>query len=82
MNASTKTSSVENLGKLVLKVADVRLEDVAMSHINGEEMLVILLGFTAGDVLGEKYLSYLLEIVERMRQQRIKPIRGHTFLTD
>jgi len=64
MNASTKTSSVENLGKLVLKVADVRLEDVAMSHINGEEMLVILLGFAAGDVLGEKCLSYLLEIVE------------------
>ena len=54
-----------NLGKLVLKVTNVQLEVVTLSHFDGEEVVVILLSFLAGGVLGEKCLSYLLEIVER-----------------
>ena len=33
-------------------------------------------------VLSEKRFGYLLEVVERMRQQRIEPIRGMPFKLD
>ena len=72
---------VGNLGELILEVIDVRLEDAALSYFNSEEVVVILLGFLAGDVLGEKRLSYLLKIIKRMRWQRVKPIRDHNFQT-
>jgi len=40
-------TTVENLGKLVMEVADVRLKAVVLSHFDGEEV-VILLAFPAG----------------------------------
>ena len=74
-------TTVRNLGEQVLKIADVRLEAVALSHFDNEEVVMILLRFPMGGVLGEKCLSYLLEIAERVQRQRVKPIRGHTFQT-
>ena len=55
-----------NLGELVLEVADVRLEAVSLSHFDGEEVVVILLGFSMRGILGEERLGYLFEIVEGM----------------
>ena len=45
-----------------------------MSYFDDEEVVIILLGLSARGILGEKCLGYLLEIVERMRGQRINPI--------
>jgi len=67
-------TAVGNLGELVMEVADVRLEAVTLSHFDGEEVVVILLGLPAGCILGEEHPCFLLEIVERMWQQRIKLI--------
>jgi len=55
-----------------------RIEIVALSHFDGEEVILILLGLPTGGILGEKHLDYLLEIVKRMRRQRIKPIWWRT----
>ena len=49
--------AVGNLGELVLKVADVRLEVVAIFHFDGEEVVVVLLGLSVGGVLGEKHFG-------------------------
>ena len=72
-------TAVGNLGELVLEEADVRLESVALSYFDGDEVVVIILGLPTGGVLGDECLCYLLEIVERTRWQRVKPIRDHTF---
>ena len=67
-------NAVENLDELVLKIADVRLKAVTLSHFDVKEVVVILLDFPTGDILGDEHLSYLLEIVERTWRQRIKSI--------
>ena len=58
-------TTVGGLGKLTLEVADVGLETVTMPHLDGEEMMVVLLGFSAGGVLYEKCFGYLLDVTER-----------------
>ena len=45
-----------------------------MPHLNGEEMMVVILTLLAGGVLSEEHLGYLLEIVERVRWQKVEPI--------
>ena len=60
-------TAVKNLGNLVLKIADVRLEAVTLSHFNGEVVVVFFLGLPAGgdwvrntsviSKLGSKYNS-------------------------
>jgi len=44
-------------------------------------MVVFLLSLLTRGVQNEKRLSYLLEIVERVRQQGVEPIQCHTFQT-
>ena len=58
MNASTGYifTAVGNLGKLVLKVANVELEVVTLSHFYEKEVVVIFLG-----------LSYHLQTMEQTR---------------
>ena len=58
-------TTVGNLGKPFLKVADVELEPVTLSHLDEEEVMIIFLGLLVGGVLGEERLDYLLETVER-----------------
>jgi len=84
MNAECKDifTAVENFGELILEVVNIQLEAVTLSHFDGEEVVVILLGLPAGGILGEEHLRYLLKIVKRIRRQRIKPIRGHIFQTE
>ena len=67
-------TAVGNFGQLDLEVANIRLEVVTMSHLDREEVMIVLFGFSVGGVLGEKYFSYLLEVVERMGWQRVKSI--------
>ena len=50
----------------------------ALPH-SDSEMVAILLGLPARGVLSEERFSYLLEVVERMGQQRVEPIRGYAF---
>ena len=70
-------TAVGHLGKLIL---EVRFETIIRSHLESG-VVVVFLSLSVGGVLGEKCLSYLLKIVERMCRQRVKPIRGHTFQT-
>ena len=43
--------------------------------------MAVLFCLMVGGILSEERLGYLLEIVERARQQRVEPIRRHTFQT-
>ena len=53
-----------NFGQLALKVTNVGLEIITLPHFNKEEAVVILLGLSAGGILVEKCLGYLLETME------------------
>jgi len=82
INASAETPhAVENFGQLAFLVTNVRLDVVTLSHFDDEKVVVVLLGLMARDVLSEEHIGYLLEVVERMWQQGVEPIRGHAFQT-
>ena len=46
-------TAVENFSQLVLKVADIELEAITLPHFDGEEVVVVLVGFPMGGVLSE-----------------------------
>ena len=71
---------IGHLGKLILEVADVRLETATVTHFDSDEAVVVLIGLSAGGILGDKCLDYLLK-VERMQRQIVEPIQGHPFQT-
>ena len=75
MKASVDTfsSQLETLANWLWR-ADVRFEDVALSHLDSKKMVVVLLGLLVRCVLGEERLGYLLEIVERLQRQGIELI--------
>ena len=50
-----------------------------MRYFDSEDVVVILLGLPAGGLLGEEHLRCLSEVVERMWQQRVKPVRRGAF---
>ena len=66
--------AVEDLGQLALKVANIRFEDVALPHVDGEKVVVVLLSLPARCVLGKKRFGHLLKVVERMRRQKVELI--------
>ena len=72
-------TAVRDLGKLALEEANVRLEAVTLPHFDGEEMMVVLLSLLARGILSEKRFAYLLKVAERVRRQRVEPIRCRTF---
>jgi len=49
---------------MILKVANVRLEIVRGPHLNGEEVMVVLLELLTVRVLGEKQLGEISEAVD------------------
>ena len=69
-------SIVGNFGKLDLKVVNVGLKAIVLPHFDGEDVVIVLLSFLTGSVLSEECLGYLLEAVERMWRQEVKPIRS------
>ena len=53
-------TAVRHLGKLAMEVADVGLEVVTLPRLDREEVMVVFLDFSAGGILGEKFLSHFL----------------------
>ena len=70
-----------NFSQLALELNDVGLEAVALPHFYVEDVVVVILGFLTRGVLGGECFDYLLEVVERMSQHGVEPIRGHAFQT-
>jgi len=64
-------TAVENFGHLDLEVAGVGLEIVTLPHFDGEEVVIVLFGFSSGSILSEECLSYLLRVLERMSWQGV-----------
>jgi len=63
-----------DLGELALEVADARFEAVALPHLNGEKVVVVLLSFSARCVLREERFGHLLEVMERMWRKEVEPM--------
>ena len=59
-------TAVGDLDQLALEVTDVGFEVVALPHLDGEKMVVVLLDPLMRGVLSEERFDYLLEVVERM----------------
>ena len=57
---------------MALEVAEIRLEAFTPSHFDGEKVVVVLLGLPARGVLSEGRFDYLLEVVDRIRRQRVE----------
>ena len=47
-------AAIVNFGQLILKIVDIRLETVGGSHLDGEEVMVILLELLVVGVLSDK----------------------------
>jgi len=50
--------------QLILKVTNVRLETIRKPHLNGEEVMIVLLELLMGRVLSEKQLGEIFEVVD------------------
>jgi len=59
-------TAVGDLGELALDEANVRLEAVILPHLDGEEVVAILLGLLTRGVLSEERFNYLLEVVKKV----------------
>ena len=70
-------TTVGHLGKLVLKVADVRLETVTGSHFDSEEVVVVLLVILAGDILGENISVMFSKLWSECRTESRTNLRLH-----
>jgi len=67
-------TAVKDLSELALEEADARLEAVILPHLDGEEVMIVLLGLQARGVLSEERFGYLIEIAKRMGRLRVAPI--------
>ena len=50
-----------------MKIANLRLETVGWSHLDGENVMVVLLEFLVGGILNKKQLPEASEIVDETR---------------
>ena len=66
---------VGDLGELVLKEVNVRLEAVSQPHPDGEGVVTTPLGFLTSGILCEEGFGDLQEAVERTRWQGVEPLR-------
>jgi len=72
--------AVVYFAQLTMEIVNVRLETVGGSHLDREDVVVVLLELLAG-VLREEQLGEILEFVYRPQWKRVKPIRGYSFQT-
>jgi len=56
--------AIVHFGQLALEEVDVRLETVVGSHLDGKEVVVVLLECQAGGVLREEQLDEILKVVD------------------
>jgi len=61
-------TAIGDLDLLAMEVSNVGLEAVTLSHLNGEKMVIVPLGFPASWVLGEERFCHLFEVVEGIRR--------------
>ena len=59
-------TTIRDFGKLALKEVDVGFEAVFLPHLNGEEVMAILLDILVRGVSGKKCFSHLYKVVERV----------------
>jgi len=59
---------------LALEEADVRFEVVGPPLLDGEKIMVVPFSLSATCTLGEEPFGHLLEVMERLRRQRVEPI--------
>jgi len=57
-------TTVVNSGKLVLEMVYVALEVVIWPYRDSQHVVVLLLDFLTGGILGEEYLIHLFEVAE------------------
>jgi len=58
-------TAVKDFDEFALEETDVRIKVVTLPHLNGKEVMVVLLDPLARDVLSEEHFGDLLEVVER-----------------
>ena len=64
---------VRDLGELILKEVDIRVEAVALPHLDREEVMVVPLGLLARGILSEEHFSYFLKVADREGRKRVEP---------
>ena len=57
---------VGDLDQLTLEESDVGFGAITLPHLDGEEVMVILLGLPVRCVLGEECFGYFFEVAERV----------------
>jgi len=61
-----------------LEVANIHLETAGGSHLDGEEVMVVLLDLLVRGVLREEQHDEILEFMDRSWRRRVEPIRGYS----
>ena len=56
-------------GKLALKEVEVEFEVVSLPHLDGKEVMTILLSLMTRGILGKKCFNHLRKVVERVWRQ-------------
>ena len=59
-------TAIRDFSKLTLKEVDVGFEIIFLPHLDGEKVMVILLGILARCVLGKKHFDHLCKVAERV----------------
>jgi len=60
---------VGNRGKLDLEVTNIKLEAITLPCLNGEEVMVVLLGLPARNVLSEEHFGCLLKVMKEWGEE-------------
>ena len=64
---------------LILKASEIAFEALTALHLDGQEVMTVILDLLAGDVLIDEGLVDLIEGVERLWTERIEPVARHSF---
>ena len=67
------------LGKLILELANIRLETIGGPHFNKEEVMIVLFELLTVRVLSEKQLSEISEPVDCALRKEVESVGGHPF---
>ena len=58
-------------------MTNICLETIGGSHLDGEEVVIVLLELLAQGVLREEQLGEILEVVDQLWRKRVKLIKGY-----
>ena len=74
-------NAVVYFDRLTLKEVDVRLETAGESHLDGKEVVIVLLELLTGKVLREEQLGEILEVADRSCRKRVELIESYSVQT-